>query len=94
MANPYRGQEDAVKAGRLLFLDHCSQCHGNNGEGKKTKPPLRTPRIESQASEGDLHWFLINGNVRRGMPSWSKLPDPQIWQLVSYLKSLHRESRP
>lgn len=87
-ANPYQNQQQSIRAGRLLFLDHCAQCHGSNAEGKNKKPPLRTPRIESQASEGDLHWLLVNGNIRRGMPSWSKLPDPQLWQIVRYLKSL------
>jgi hypothetical protein len=24
------------------------------------------------------------------MPSWSKLGDPQIWQVISYLRSLNR----
>jgi len=35
-----------------------------------------------------LFWLLTNGVVRRGMPVWSKLPEPQRWQLVSYIKSL------
>jgi mono/diheme cytochrome c family protein len=26
--------------------------------------------------------------MRKGMPSWAKLPDQQIWQVISYLKSL------
>jgi mono/diheme cytochrome c family protein len=72
----------------LLFEEHCAECHGENAQGKKKRPSLRTERIQTEASEGELHWFLINGNIRHGMPSWSKLPDQQIWQLVSYLKSL------
>jgi mono/diheme cytochrome c family protein len=86
--NPFRDQQQAIQAGRLLFVDHCAQCHGENAEGKKKRPSLRTPRIQSEASEGDVHWLLANGNIRHGMPSWSKLPDPQLWQLVSYVKSL------
>ncbi len=85
--NPYRDQPEAVQAGRLLFEDHCAQCHGDNAQGKGKRPSLRSARIQS-ASEGSLHWFLVNGNVRRGMPSWSKLPDQQLWQLVTYLRSL------
>ena len=85
--NPFQGQPQAIQAGRLLFEDHCAQCHGDNAQGKNKRPSLRSARIES-ASEGSLHWFLVNGNVRRGMPSWSKLPNQQLWQLVSYLKSL------
>ena len=86
--NPYHDQPQAIQAGRLLFADHCAQCHGNTAEGMKKRPSLRTPRVQSQATEGDLHWLLANGNLRRGMPSWSKLPDQQLWQLISYLRSL------
>lgn len=31
---------------------------------------------------------MTNGVARRGMPVWSKLPEPQRWQIVSFLKSL------
>jgi mono/diheme cytochrome c family protein len=86
--NPYRDQAQAVQAGRLLFEEHCAECHGDNAQGKKKRPSLRTTRIQSDATEGDLHWLLVNGNIRHGMPSWSKLPDPQLWQLVTYLRSL------
>jgi mono/diheme cytochrome c family protein len=88
--NPFHDQPQAVQAGRLLFEDHCAQCHGDNAQGKSKRPPLRSSRIET-ATEGSLHWLLVNGNVRRGMPSWSKLPDQQLWQLVAYLKSLKVE---
>jgi mono/diheme cytochrome c family protein len=86
--NPFAGQSDAVQAGRLLYLGHCAQCHGKNAEGTKNRPPLRSRRVQSDLSEGEVHWLLVNGNLRRGMPSWSKLPDQQLWQLVSYLRSL------
>ena len=86
--NPFAGQPDAVQAGHLLYGDHCAQCHGRNAEGTKNRPSLRSQRVQSEASEGDVHWLLVNGNIRSGMPSWSKLPDQQLWQLVSYLRSL------
>jgi mono/diheme cytochrome c family protein len=44
--------------------------------------------VQQQATEGDLHWLLVNGNMAHGMPSWSKLGDPQIWQVITYVKSL------
>jgi len=87
--NPYSGQADAVEAGKNIFEEHCSKCHGVNAEGVKKHPSLRTARVQQEASAGDLHWLLVNGNMKKGMPSWAKLPDPQLWQLVSYLKSLH-----
>ncbi len=86
--NPFRDQPEAVQAGRLLFADHCAQCHGEDARGTRKRPSLQTARVQSEASEGALHWLLVNGNVRHGMPSWSRLPDQQLWQLVTYVKSL------
>lgn len=86
--NPYHDQPDAISAGRRLYQDHCKKCHGENGEGTKKRPPLRSDIVEKIATEGDLHWLLVNGYMKKGMPSWSKLPDPQLWQLITYLKSL------
>ncbi len=88
-ANPYANQADAVAAGRLIFVDHCAHCHGQDALGTKKRPSLRTPRVQQEATVGDLHWLLVNGNRGQGMPSWIKLGDPQIWQVISYVKSLH-----
>lgn len=86
--NPYAGQGDAIAAGEIVFSEHCAQCHGEDAQGKKKRPSLRSARVQQQATEGDLHWLLVNGNMARGMPSWSKLGDPQIWQVIRYVKSL------
>ena len=86
--NPFAGQADAVSAGRLVYEDHCSKCHGENAQGTKKRPSLRSERVQQEATEGDLHWLLVNGNMGRGMPSWSKLGDPQIWQVITYVKTL------
>ena len=86
-ANPLENDPDAVAAGRLLFEDHCAECHGDNAEGGKKGPNLRAAEVQN-ATPGTLFWLVTNGVVRRGMPVWSKLPEPQRWQLVRYLKSL------
>jgi mono/diheme cytochrome c family protein len=87
--NPYEKQPDAIAAGRIIFEEHCAKCHGRDAEGVKKRPSLKTERVQHQATEGDLHWLLVNGSMKKGMPPWAKLPDPQLWQLISYLKSLH-----
>ncbi len=86
--NPLENDPDAVAAGANLFDQHCAECHGELAEGGKKGPSLRADPVQ-QATPGTLFWILTNGVVRRGMPVWSKLPEPQRWQLVSYLKSLH-----
>jgi mono/diheme cytochrome c family protein len=86
-SNSYERQPDAVKAGRKLFKHHCAQCHGDDARGSEEAPDLRADVIQN-SSPGTLFWFLRNGNLKEGMPSWSRLPDERLWQLVSYLKTL------
>ncbi len=90
-SNPYANQQDAVAAGQRIFHDHCAHCHGEDAEGTKKRPSLRTERVQQQATVGDLHWLLVNGSMGSGMPSWSKLGDPQIWQVITYVRSLQVE---
>ncbi len=85
--NPFEKDPEAVDAGRNLFEQHCSECHGNAGDGSRKAPSLRAEEVQS-AAPGAIFWIVTNGVVRRGMPVWSKLPEPQRWQLVSFIKSL------
>ena len=90
--SPLENDPEAVAAGRLLFEDHCMECHGESAEGGNGKsgrkgPNLRAPQVQN-ATPGSLFWLLTNGVVRKGMPVWSKLPEPQRWQLISFIQSL------
>ena len=76
-----------MAAGAKLFEQHCAQCHGAKAEGGKRAPSLVSPEVR-KATPGALFWILTNGVVRHGMPVWSKLPEPQRWQIVTYLRSL------
>jgi mono/diheme cytochrome c family protein len=85
--NPLEKDPHAVAAGANLFERHCLECHGDAAEGGKKGPSLLAPEVQN-SPPGAIFWILTNGVVRRGMPVWSKLPEPQRWQLVSYIKSL------
>jgi mono/diheme cytochrome c family protein len=85
--NPLEKDADAVAAGRILFEQHCTECHGDLAEGGKKGPSLRVEQVQN-VEPGAIFWILTNGVVWRGMPVWSKLPEPQRWQLVTYIKSL------
>ncbi|HTB96330.1 MAG TPA: c-type cytochrome [Terracidiphilus sp.] len=88
--NPYAGELNAA-AGRNLFVNNCAKCHGENAEGKGTRPSLRSQRMRL-ASDGDIAWLIKNGNLYKGMPSWGGLPEPERWQIVAYLRSLNAGS--
>ncbi|HMG86333.1 MAG TPA: cytochrome c [Terracidiphilus sp.] len=86
--NPLATQPESVAAGSLVYRDHCAQCHRADakGDGRK-KPPLRSDHLKL-ATDGDLEWFLRQGDLAHGMPSWSSLPEAQRWQLITYLRSI------
>jgi mono/diheme cytochrome c family protein len=86
--NPLATKPEAAHAGAFLYKQHCAQCHQPDaaGDGKK-KPSLKTDRIRT-ATDGDLEWYLRQGDLAHGMPSWSSLPEGQRWQIISYLRSL------
>jgi len=85
--NPLANDPDSIPAGRILFTRHCAECHGESAEGGKKAPSLRAAEVQN-AEPGAIFWILTNGVVRRGMPVWSKLPEPQRWQLIAFIKSL------
>jgi hypothetical protein len=91
-SNPLVNDPDAAAAGRKLFGMHCTECHGESAEGTHRAPSLRDSEVQD-APPGAIFWVLTNGNVWHGMPVWSKLPEPQRWQLVTYIKSLGSQSR-
>jgi mono/diheme cytochrome c family protein len=86
--NPLAGRPEAIAAGALVYRERCQQCHKADalGDGRK-RPSLRSERIRT-ATDGDIEWFLRQGDLGRGMPSWSSLPQAQRWQVVAYLKSI------
>lgn len=91
--NPLERDPEAVTAGGILFEQHCAECHGEKGEGSRKGPSLRAAQIQN-AEPGTIFWILTNGVVRKGMPVWSKLPEPQRWQIVSFIKSFAASARP
>jgi mono/diheme cytochrome c family protein len=85
--NPYAARADAAQAGGKLFRAHCAECHGPAGRGGERAPSLQSPSVSSR-SDGALFGFITNGDLRRGMPSWSRLTEERRWQIVTYLRSL------
>jgi len=84
----FKNSPDAVKAGGKLFEQHCAERHGATAAGTRLGPSLSRAQVP-QAPAGAIFWVLSNGVVRHGMPDWSKLPAPERWQIVTFLKSLN-----
>jgi len=91
--NPLENDPDAMLAGGKLFQRDCAECHGLKAEGGKRAPSLLSEEVQ-QATPGSLFWVLTNGVVWHGMPDWSKLPEPQRWQIVTFLKLFKASATP
>jgi mono/diheme cytochrome c family protein len=87
--NPLASKAEAAAGGEKLFKRNCAECHGATGSGleKRHAADLQLPVVQRQ-SDGTLFWKITNGNADRGMPSFSRLPELQRWQLVLYLRTL------
>lgn len=83
--NPYEGQHPTpVKAD---YLHNCASCHGPNGEGTGNIPALATGKSQG-ASDGELFWYITQGDLNNGMPAWQTLPEEQRWQIINYIRVL------
>ena len=88
LRNPYTGNPGGEgKAGRKLYKRHCASCH-ETAPGSESSAPSLNSQVMHTVPAGYLFWYLKNGNIRRGMPPWSSLPDERIWQLITYLQDV------
>jgi glucose/arabinose dehydrogenase len=85
--NPY-GEHPPADGGQL-YLRYCSSCHGQQGEGAGNIPALVKGPTQT-AADGEIFWYVTNGEIKNGMPPWSSLPAKQRWAVISYLKALGR----
>ncbi len=60
--------------GRSLFLLHCAECHGTNGEGTKA-PALNNQELLNAATNGYFFATISLGRSGTDMPVWGKGSD-------------------
>src|SRR5690242_17898896 len=92
--NPYSGNPVAIQDGRRLFnWYNCSGCHGGHAGGGMG-PSLRDP-VWLYGNRDDQIFDSIAAGRSKGMPAWgTKIPEQQIWELVTYIKSMGTPQEP
>lgn len=96
--NPVAPSEDALRAGREHWADHCATCHGNDGSGETAlgrslyppAPDMRLQRTQAM-TDGALFYLIERGIPFTGMPAWGTgTADGQTasWKLVQFIRHL------
>jgi PQQ-dependent dehydrogenase (methanol/ethanol family) len=85
--NPLAASADVIAAGRVVFNAGCQSCHGPAGTGDRG-PALNAGVFQHGSDDGDLFRTIREGLPGTQMPPFRGLTDDQIWQLVTYLRSL------
>jgi len=86
--NPLANDAAAIPAGRRLYGQACQACHGGNAAGSERGPALSTGAFKHGSKDGELFLNIRNGITGTKMPAFAKLEIAQVWQIVSYLRSL------
>jgi cytochrome c oxidase cbb3-type subunit 3 len=86
--NPFEGSYDAMNRGKKLFAQfNCAGCHSPGGGGGIGPPLIDTDWIYGN-NPANIYETIIKGRPN-GMPSFGgKIPSYQIWQLVTYVRSM------
>lgn len=87
LRNPVDGSPEAIEAGRKLYVNSCSGCHGANAEGGRG-PRLHSSRFVRNAGDERLFDSLKSGIKGSDMPA-TPLPDDQIWRILAFVRSLN-----
>lgn len=91
--NPLAADAQAVEEGKNIYRVYCAACHGDAGLGDGPVAASLEPKpaklVGGTVSEAYLFWRISEGGLNSSMPAWkANLPEKQIWQLVSYLRTM------
>jgi len=85
---------DGIAAGKTLYQNNCTACHGKGGEGS-VGPNLTDDYWLHGGSIGDVFKTIKVGVPEKGMMSWKDVFSPdQIAEISSYIKSIHNTNPP
>jgi len=97
--NPVATSPESIAAGKQLYTRYCAVCHGVNatgGSGSDISPPapdLTDTEWKHGSSDGEI--FTV---IKKGVPPdlnmepWGdRIKDPDVWNLVNYLRSIEKK---
>jgi copper transport protein len=94
--NPVAVTPESLAAGKQVFQRYCASCHGLNAEGgsgsdiSPPAPDLTDSEWKRGSTDGEIFDVIKNGvPPELNMEPWGdRITDPNIWNVVNYLRSL------
>ena len=86
--NPFAGSTSASEAGRKVYDGACQGCHGPGARGSDRAPTLAGGSLKHGNADGEIFQNIRAGIRGTAMPNFAQLATEQIWQVVSYIRSL------
>jgi len=92
LTNPYPTRDPAiVKAGAVLYGQHCAVCHGDNPDAHEDDDIGPELVDMDDFADDELFSIIHDGIDGGGMPSFAKIGTDRIWKLIHFLKQGHEE---
>lgn len=99
LKNPIPYTQKSLDAGKVLFRSNCTDCHGADGKAEAAiianATDLTSPNLYKHGTtEGEIFHSIKDGAGDQ-MPAFGYQlsgGDPDIWNLVNYVRSLWPES--
>jgi mono/diheme cytochrome c family protein len=98
LKSPVAYSKKSINGGRLIFMQNCTSCHGENGKAEGSliadATDLTTPSLyKSGTTEGEIFRSIRDGAGDQ-MPAFgSQLGgETDVWNLVNFIRSLWPES--
>lgn len=88
--NPFADKPEAIRAGNGIYDQMCAGCHGSKGDGGRG-PAINKGVFKHGNEDAALFNVVKNGITGTAMPAMG-LGDDEVWQVVSYLRSMSGES--
>ncbi len=94
LKSPVADTKQSIDRGRVIFMQNCTTCHGENGKAEGSliadATDLTSPQLyKSGTSEGEIFHSIRDGAGDQ-MPAFKSQLDSEtdIWNLVNFIRSL------
>jgi cytochrome c-L len=90
--NDYRGNADAIAAGKALYQENCAACHGDDAKGR-IGPTLVGAGLKYPQAKSDPGMFsIIYAGASGAMQSFAKrgMPQDDMLKIIAYVRTLDK----